>query len=138
MIPRHCPATPVQWSAHSRTSGTVDELCDDGTVLDSAEAMSFLGGASWRKYKGSLVGRASWPLARLTIHPEGITFSASSRWVSLGIPTMDLRWQDIESIARRHTGVLIKRSDEPGSTILFQLNKDAILNALARYPVRIL
>ena len=100
--------------------------------------MSFLGGASWRKYKGSLVGRASWPLARLTIHPEGITFSASSRWVSLGIPTMDLRWQDIESIARRHTGVLIKRSDEPGSTILFQLNKDAILNALARYPVRIL
>jgi hypothetical protein len=98
--------------------------------------MSFLGGATWRTSHAVSL-RASWPLVKLEIYAEGIRVGPSKRWFGWAVPEVELEWISIISIYGTRTGIHITRGDLPGSWILFQLNRELILNALSRYPVQV-
>lgn len=94
----------------------------------------FVGGATWRPDKG-FAGRASWPLVALELHRQGLVLQASAKVLRFFVPRVELAWADIACAERTVTGVRILRSDQPGAWFLFQLNKEAVLQALRSYPV---
>ena len=62
------------------------------------EPGTYIGGVRWRK-----LTNVSWPLAKLTIEPTGVSIAPSlSRfpavWRLLGIPTLRLDWSSIDYI----------------------------------------
>jgi hypothetical protein len=95
---------------------------------------AFRGGATWKPAKG-LAGRAGWPMVTLELHPQGLVVRATLRRLAFLFPRIELRWADITCVERRPTGVRIIRSDRPGASVLFQLSKEAVLQALRSYPV---
>lgn len=106
----------------------------DGPSWKDAPAARFLGGATWSPARG-LAGRASWPLVALELHAQGLVVTASARHLAFLIPRVELPWSDIVCVERRPTGVRILRADRPGASILFQLHRTEVLQALRAYPV---
>jgi hypothetical protein len=105
-----------------------------GFPFDRGPAARFLGGATWSPARG-LAGRASWPLAALELHAEGLVLRCSIDQLAFLIPRIELPWSDIACVERRPTGVRILRADKPGASVLFQLHRDEVLHALRSYPV---
>ena len=65
---------------------------------NSIEPRTYIGGLLWRRWS-----RASWPLAKLTIEPNGLTIAPTlSRfptvWGFLGIPTLSVDWRSIDNV----------------------------------------
>lgn len=96
----------------------------------------FQGGGTW-KAPGVIAGRAAWPLVELDIHQQGIVIRPFKRWAATVVPQIELEWSDIACVQRRPTGVLILRSDIPNASVLFQLNKTAVLDLLSHFPLEI-
>jgi hypothetical protein len=68
-----------------------------GHSPEECEARTFTGGVRWG-WKG-----ATWPFAKLTIEPNGLSLRPpstrlSSVWNFVGVPTLQLEWSSIEAV----------------------------------------
>jgi hypothetical protein len=96
----------------------------------------FVGSGTWSP-AGGVAGRASWPLVRLEILPSGIVVGPTSRWLQWAVPRVAMQWADISCVESCPTGIRINFKGTSDRALLFQLHRDAVLDALRRYPIEL-
>jgi hypothetical protein len=61
--------------------------------VEAGVERTFVGGLRWGRFN------ATWPLANLTVGPDGIKIRPSRRLLGgLGVPTLDFRWAVIDRV----------------------------------------
>jgi hypothetical protein len=128
-------ATIAVYFVFARPHQSANRLIDRDSLFQSSLG-HFTGGATW-KGSGGLSGRASWPLVCLDVYSNGLVMSPRVKLIRWVVPRIELEWSDIQYVDGRPTGIRIVRKDVPGATVLFQMNRDAILHQISAFPVEV-